>query len=92
MLNWNFSGGCSSAWPMWRTNLRVWLLSIRQSEITGKEDRDKQAQPSLSCLPGTCSHAFTEAGGAAGLDEGKAGEHIGMVGLALLAQNEQVSF
>ena len=26
--------------------LRVWLLSMRQSEITGKEDRDKQAQPS----------------------------------------------
>ena len=56
----------------------------------GRQGQTSSAQ--LSCLPGTCSHAFTEAGGAAGLDEGKAGEHIGMVGLALLAQNEQVSF
>lgn len=39
---------------------RVWLLVIRQSEITRNEDREKLSP--LSWNPGTCSHAFREAG------------------------------
>lgn len=90
MLNWDVSGGCSSAWLMGRTNPKSGLLTTRQSEITREEDRDQLSPIELHAQDLSSFKEARREGSRTGRIDGGVGD-VGVVSCACLVWTVSLS-